>query len=321
MLYLRNLRVKLQEKSNRVRRTSYQSYRVELRFFLEFLQSNPYTKSLLVTLPEINYDDLCKSLPEQGLGGGYFEFTQSEAERAKFFYLILSDCIADSERPIRWAHRFSNERQLDAMLQDFNEAVLDPLVSYLHERIEDSGNLLYVLERFKMKVEWFRAQEYYELYEAGGEAALNLALRESLFDGGVEYPFSESVSPSGKTDVLSLDSEDPLVLEVKVFDGQSRHARDVSQGFHQLTRYAHDYNQSVGYLVVFNCSDKPLVLPSDQPSDQLEFPPRILHEGNTYFLLPIDIGPNRPSASKEKPVDRQVVTREMLFAAREEKAS
>ena len=135
------------------------------------------------------------------------------------------------------------------MLQDFNEAILDPLVGYLHERIEDSGNLLYVLERFKMKVEWFRAQEFFECYEAGGEAALDLALRESLFDGGVEYPFSEPVSPSGKTDVLALlESEDPLVLEVKVFDGQSRGVSVVSQGFHQLTRYAHDLNQSVGYF-------------------------------------------------------------------------
>ena len=73
-----------------------------------------------------------------------------------------------------------------------------------------------------------------------GEAHLDRVLREALFDGGLDFPFSQPDSPSGRADVVSLDdSEDPLVLEVKVFDPDRGKGRShLRQGFHQVLRYA-----------------------------------------------------------------------------------
>ena len=194
--------------------------------------------------------------------------------------------------------------------------MLNPLANYLDDRIDDTGNLLYLLQRFKLKAEWFRKQELKQMYlddTASGEAHLDRVLREALFDGGVDFPFSQPDSPSGRADVVSLDdSEDPLVLEAKVFDpDRGKGKSHLRQGFHQVLRYANDYQQSVGYLVAFNCSGNQLVWPSEDSAEG-EFPPRILHDGKTFFLIAIDIGIDRESASKERPSGRAVISRSEL---------
>ena len=147
-----------------------------------------------------------------------------------------------------------------------------------------------------------------------GEANLDRVLREALFDGGVDFPFSQPASPSGRADVVSLDdSDDPLVLEVKVFDpDRGKDKGHLRQGFHQVLRYASDYQQNVGYLVVFNCFDNQLVLPSDDSAVR-EFPPRIVYDGKTFFLVAIDLGADRESASREKPSARAVISRTELI--------
>ena len=71
-------------------------------------------------------------------------------------------------------------------------------------------------------------------------------------------------------------------------------------------RYANDYNQSLGYLVIVNCSDRQLVISSEEASG-VEFPPRITYGGKIFFVIAIDIHPDIVSASKEKPASRQVI--------------
>ena len=139
-------------------------------------------------------------------------------------------------------------------------------------------------------------------------------LREALFEGGVDFPFSQPISPSGRADVVSLDdSDDPLVLEVKVFDpDRSKDKGSLRQGFHQVLRYANDYQQNVGYLVVFNCSDNQLVWPSEDSTGR-DVPSRVVHDGKTLFLIAIDIGADRESASKEWPSGRAVISRSELI--------
>ena len=217
----------------------------------------------------------------------------------------------NGEEWVRWGRAFSSETNFDAKLRDLTEAVVDPFVNFLHDQIDDGGNILYLLERFKLKAEWFRREELYGLYQGDtsvGESSLDQELRASLFEGGVDYPFSQPSSPSGKADIVALlGSDDPLVLEVKVFDpDRSRGKSNLRQGLHQVLRYANDYNQSLGYLVIFNCSDRQLVISSEEASGA-EFPPRITYGGKTFFAIPIDIHPDIASASKEKPASRLTI--------------
>ena len=113
------------------------------------------------------------------------------------------------------------------------------------------------------------------------------------------------LSLSGKAEVVALlGTEDPLVLEIKVFDPVSgRDKVKIRQGSRQAVRYASDFNENAGYLVVFDFSDNLLVLPSEA-SDRGEFPSGVTYGGKTYFQIVIDIRPDRASASKDKPSGR-----------------
>lgn len=312
MLYLRNLRVRLQERRNRLYKTDSITYDAELRYFLHFLNENPYIRSLLAELDANTSVDFEQWVSELS-GFGEVQFPQNEEGRAKVCFCILRQCIDDKHdsNTLSWTRHFSFETNYAAMLRDLTESVVDPLINFLHDRIDDGGNVLYLIERFKLKAEWFRRKELYSLYQndtSVGEASLDQELRASLFEGGIDYPFSQPSSPSGKADIIALlDTDDPLVIEVKVFDPTlSKGKSHLRQGFHQVLKYANDYNQSLGYLAIFNCSDRPLVISSEEASGA-EFPPRITYGGKTFFVIPIDINPEIVSASKERPASRQVI--------------
>ena len=312
MFYLRDLRVKIQDRRNRLYRNGYRTYPAELQYLLQFLDANPYTRSLLTALNESSSIDFEQWVNDHS-GWGEFEFPDSEDGRAKVCYGIIRRCNAgDAGDWQGWLQTFSSERRFDDQLRDFTEAVVDPLLNFLYDQIDDAGNVLYLIERFKLRAEWFRREELYNLYKARtqvGEASLDKELRAGLFEGGIDYPFSQPLSPSGKADVVALlGSEDPLVLEVKVFDPErGKDKRQLRQGFHQVLRYADDYNQRLGYLVIFNCSDMQLVI-SHEESSEAEFPPRINYAGKTVFVISIDVCPDTTPASKERPTSRQMVS-------------
>ena len=312
MFYLQDLRVRLQERRNRLLKTNFMTFDTELRYFLQFLDENTFTRSMLVTLETkslVDYEQWASELS----GKREVQFPENEEGRAMVCYCILKRCVDEehSDKAWDWGLKFGSETKFDAMLRAFSDAVVDPFVNFLYDQIDDGGNVLYQIERFKLKAEWFRRKELYNHYQGDtsvGEASLDLELRASLFDGGIDYPFSQPSSPSGKVDIVALlGSDDPLVLEVKVFDTKlSKGKSHLRQGFHQVLRYANDYNQSLGYLVIFNCSERQLVISTEEASEA-EFPPRIGYGGKTVFVIPIDIHPVTASASKEKPASRQVI--------------
>ena len=175
MVYLHNLRVRLrkaspaqtaQERRNRLYRSGHQTYDAESRYLLQFLRANPYTHSLLTALDVSTFVDF-----EQWVTGQTavweVQFPESEEGRAKVCYGILKRCVNDEngQEWIRWGRAFSTETKFDPMLRDFTEGVVDPLINFLHDRIDDGGNVLHLIERFKLKAEWFRREELYNLYE------------------------------------------------------------------------------------------------------------------------------------------------------------
>lgn len=318
MFYLRNLRVRLQDRRNRLYRSSYQSYGAELKYFLDFLLDNPYIKTLLAKLESsavVDFDQWEK----EHVSHWQIQFPDSEEGRAKVCYGILMQCLTQEQgNPwLKWGHVFSSETKFDLMLRDLTESVVDPFVNYLHDQIDEASNVLYLIERFKLKVEWFRQEELHQRYEEDtsvGEKKLDQELRAALFEGGVDYPFSQPLSPSGMADIVALlGTTDPLVMEIKVFDpDRGRGISHLSQGFHQVLKYANDYNQPIGYLVIFNCADRSLVVESADKGNE-DFAPRIVHASKTFFVIPIDVSPHTESASKEKPATRVVVTSSQLI--------
>ena len=258
---------------------------------------------------DVDFDEWVGELgPAYGMGA---QFPQTELGKAKVCLGILRHCVDKDTNSgaLGWAGVFSAKSNFNEKLSEFTSAVIDPFFNFLDDQVDEVSNVLYMIERFKLKAEWFKRFEFYSLYEndtSAGERNLDKELRSYLFDGGIDYPFSEPVSPSGKADIVAmLGSEDPLVLEVKVFDpSRNRNKAHIRQGFHQVFKYASDYNQDTGYLVIFNCSKNPLVV-SHNETPNPEFPTRIFYASKSFFIIPIDINPVAASASKENPASRQ----------------
>ena len=312
MLNLRNLRIQVQQRRSRLHRSTHEYYDAELLYTFQFLNKNAYTRNLLTTIEsntDVDFDEWVGQLGSAyGVG---VQFPRTEAGKAKVCLGILRHCVAKdtNSNALGWARYFSDKSNFNENLSEFTSAVIDPLFNYLDDEIDEIGNVLYVIERFKLKAEWFKRSEFYSLYEndtSTGEKNLDRELRSYLFDGGIDYPFSEPGSPSGKADIVAmLGSEDPLVLEVKVFDPRrNRNKAHIRQGFHQALKYASDYNQDTGYLVIFNCSKNPLLV-SQNETPVTEFPTRVFYASKSFFVIPIDINPDAESASKENPANRQ----------------
>ncbi len=91
--------------------------------------------------------------------------------------------------------------------------------------------------------------------------------------------------------------ERPLILELKLFDLARGYGKGyLRKGFRQIQTYADDYGQSVGYLVVFNCTPRRIDFRSSA-SEQI-WPPRIVVGHQTFFLVVIDLVMPEGSASK-----------------------
>ena len=315
---VRNLKSKLRERYSRLQGLDGVSYSDECRYLLNFVQSNRYCHGLLSDLEAGVSVDVLAWIKTRDRDP-HLAFPPTEEERAKICYTLLKIGVGapnSLDQYLQCGRWFGRRQASYQLLQQCTEGIIKPLIDYICDRIDDEQNLFHLIERFKLKCEWFRREELYAKYSSNprtAEADLTNELRASLFDSGIDFPFSEPESPSGKADtVASVGTSSPLVLEAKVYDpGMGKHTRNLRQGFHQVLRYAEDYQSNVGYLVIFNCSDHELVV-TPKAGTEPEYPVRIDHGGKTFFVITINLNPSRPSASKEDPSSRRTVLYEQL---------
>jgi hypothetical protein len=154
---------------------------------------------------------------------------------------------------------------------------------------------------------------------ARGESIYDADLREFLFDQGIDYPFSQPRSGSGEADVIAnLESFDPLVCEVKLFDATRYGKSYLARGVQQAAAYARDYGKTSAQLVVINLSTKHIDFPSDL--DQSYWPPRIQVGGITVFLVQVRAQP-LPSASRRGAAEVVTITADELVRSSEDDSS
>lgn len=144
--------------------------------------------------------------------------------------------------------------------------------------------------KYKKKVEWFERKQVSEL-AARGERVLAEHLYAYLFDQGLDFHI-EPQSASGEADLVASE----LVLDAKVFDGGGwRNVAYVKSGIHQLLTYTRDFNQSVGYLVIFRTCPADLQFSFERADSLVPF---VSIGGKTLYLLVVDICDYGVSASK-----------------------
>ncbi len=201
-------------------------------------------------------------------------------------------------------------------LRFFAEHYVDPMITYVHDQLDEENSTLYLLEKYKRRTEWFLAGSLLGKYRSVAtnfEKVFEDDLRMYLFDQGIEYPFSTPQTSSGRTDIVGLiDTKNPLVLEIKIYDKDKQYRKNrVISGFSQIVKYTNDYNKHVGYLVVFNVD--PVEIEIVQNGVKPQFPCRIEFNSKVYYVIFVNLN-FETSASKTGKLTVESITREELFA-------
>jgi hypothetical protein len=309
MSYLRNIRSKLLRRKDDVMRSEYQVIANHLAIFFRFCEEVPAIRDIDEMI-EGRFDDESWSRGWISNGPGPAPvFPNEDLEKVSLCRSVLRKVAKNGQgEAFQICNRLkpSNPNEGVKRLKDW---FFLPLYQYIDERLGDGGELLYLLEKFKVRCEAFERERLYGAYESDthrGEATLDSLLRLFLFDQGVDYPFSTPRSASGRADIVAqLGSEEPQPLEVKIFSPYKSYDRGyLAKGFGQAFRYATDYNQPFGYLVVFNVSEKELVF---ETKEDEKTPQRVVIGDKTIFLTIVRLFPDVPASEKGK-LDPYIVT-------------
>jgi hypothetical protein len=288
------------------------SYGADISYFRDFVRGTPAINGVIagLELSEPGVDpDAWVATNFQWNG---YSWPPTEVGRAKVCWRLVNRW-ADGEEAWQIAHQMSHESNINSSLRELTRAVVEPLVEYIQGALGSSSDILYLLEKYRRRVEWFEQERLFSAVQADSrraEAIIDADLRQFLFDQGVDYPFSQPASVSGKADVVSgLESDDPLVCELKLFDGADKATPYLAQGINQAVAYARDYGKPIGYLVIANLTDERLEIEAD--SEKTDWPPRIQVGGVTIFVVVIDCKP-QGVASKQRRTVRRVLRADLV---------
>ena len=298
-------------------------YKVQLRYVYDLFEKTPRFHAIFDLLKAATSDfDTDDWINKRVFGAKQtcHEWPPSETQKLRVLLRLMEWCATEENcDPTAVGRNLVYGRNLDEWVQAVTTQIVFPLVDFLQTRLATDSEVLHHLERMRRQVEWFEREKLFRQYEADtprGEALYDTRVREFLFAEGIDFPFSQPASPAGKADVVAgLEGDDPLVCEIKLYDGKNYGPAYLRRGVGQAIRYAHDYGKSSAHLVVFNLSDDRLQLPSDEPTGVN--PPRLQIEGVTVFLIAVQA---KPLASASKDRHRQVrqVERDQLVPTKED---
>jgi hypothetical protein len=309
-----NLRLKLQRRFAPLLSSSWESFDADLKRFLSFIESNETlslsTKELLGEFPSLSSELETARAANTSIVG----ITYSESAALGFIIMKRVAAAGPQEHGVAFSKYVEIQRDMSTTLDVFKDTFVRPFHDMLDERLQDADSVLAELVRVKHAIEWFRRREFLYQYEADtrrGEKNLAWKLYEALYDQGVEFSI-EPASISGEADMVSSqNSTKPLVADVKIYDPErSKGTSYLKQGFRQVYTYLEDFNQAVGYLVVFATSAKQVRVTGTHGDG---IAPSISVHGKTIFLVQIDIFEHLDSASKRPDDTSDLNTSELLF--------
>ena len=314
---LRDLRVKIRTRHSRISSSGHQEFLGLSKQFFHFVKSNTILSAVIDELVARNpniLEELRTASPNVQVYG-------ETAEQAATIAYTKWHAYANQDRSGEFYNHVSGSGGFNAGLDRYRDWYVDPLFDYLDEVLEDGNVILATLIRYKKKIEWYRRDKLFELFsnnQARGESVLAKNMYEYLFDQGIEFHV-EPQSASGWPDVVSLENSDhPFIGDIKIFDGIARNSTYVRKGLYQVYRYCQDYNESLGYLIAFNVSDKQLRFEM-QSSESV---PRFEYNHKTIFIIIIDIHKYEETASK-RPIPETVTisAEEMVRFIKDEEES
>jgi hypothetical protein len=224
-------------------------------------------------------------------------WSEDEVSTVTRAYFIIEECAADNGTLESALMRKYTPIQIppELRIEAFFAQFLQPIVDYLDEKLDDNRAIFALLLRYKKKCEWFARELLVSLSMRAGERGLAKHLYEYLHDQGFVFHI-EPKSASGQVDLLADQaSGDPFVADAKIFNPKTKHERrKIIEGFAQVYRYAVDYNEPFGYLIIFKTGSADLRFLTEMSQGT----PLVVCNGKTIFFLVIDVDSHKKPASK-----------------------
>ncbi len=306
-LFVQNLRYKLQKRVSRLNSVNSEAFPSVLTQFWRFFDRQPIfvgiVEGLLAQFPAVTHDT------EMLLQGNEWH-AETEEEAAAVGYSVLRK-LADGDENTLLRLSSRSVSRLDEALDQARELYLEPLYEYVDEQLDDQRAMLALLMRYKHRSEWFHREKLLALCQTEttrAEKRLALDLYAFLYDQGVDFMIEPS-SISGEIDLIAAqNTPDPLLLDAKVFDGDSRGKAYLRKGFAQVYTYTQQHNEPFGYLVIYRTIDRDLRFALRHSAEI----PVVVHNHKTIFVITVDICSYDKPVSQRPPLQAIEITEEEL---------
>jgi hypothetical protein len=300
--YLQALRYKLQKRVRKLNSANPDIYQLLLKQLFAFLYEHKIFAGIVDKLEILSVTDEITREVESILSEYNHQIdVDSETNYAAMCYRILKECAQseNTDGAMDIGHRLSGKSNGTECCEIFNEYFLEPFYEYIDENIDESGAILSLLRKYKERCEWFKRDELYLKWESDsqkGEKLLANDMYEYLHNQGLDF-FIEPSSASGKIDMISSQQgENRLLVDAKIFNpDKSKTTSYIAHGFNQIYTYTLDFNQPIGYLVIFKTCEHGLKVALSEDVSSIPF---ATHNNKTIFFITIDIYPHEKSASK-----------------------
>jgi hypothetical protein len=301
MYYGHNLRSNLQEWRNRLYKSNYENINNNYRFFIGKLKTTPVIQSILQSgIDNYSYsEEQINEYHEAVFDDKEIAF-KDEEHAAVVIYHLHQVYEQNNFNAQNLCFQLGGGNRFEENLNRFLDNFIEPIVNYVHDKLDEANFVLYLIEKYKKRTEWFMHKNLLEKYRTATnnyEQIFEDDLRLYLFDQGIDNPFSTPKSTSGRADIIGqIDSKDPIILEIKIFDSEKQYKKNrVIDGFSQIVKYSNDYNKNVGYLVIFNIDNIEIEITSED-SDK-KFPSKIIFNNKVYYIIFVNLN-FETSASK-----------------------
>jgi hypothetical protein len=268
------------------------------QFFVFFHNQTIFTSlihELLCNFPNLDAD--INTIVE----GNQVLYGDTEEEAAAIGYKVL---LTLNNNPKKFQHigfKYKQASSFSEIIEALRINLLIPFYEYIDEHLDDQRAVLSLLIRYKHRSEWFQRDRLFNLgeKEMPREKDLTIDLYSYLYDNGIDF-YIEPSSITGEIDIISMQkADDPLLLDAKLFDADSRGKTYIIKAFQQIYTYTQQFNKPIGYLLIYKITDKDLYLNLRLESDI----PCLIYNNKTIFFVVVDIFSHPKPVSQRQPVN------------------
>ncbi|MDP1814008.1 MAG: hypothetical protein Q8K92_06125 [Leadbetterella sp.] len=291
-----DLRAKILELKNRLYNASKDQFSHQLQFFFLEIDSNlQYKRIINEVIGKFEYSD--EKISQILNSGNYDEKTilVSNEEKASFSYQFLKYFINQNSN-----YKLHNlDVFKDSLEQESHSRILElyisPIINHIHDSLDESSTILYLLEKYKKKTEWFTSKELQSKYKEmdnGFETLFENDLSHFLFEQDINLPFItttlafESVKTDGEVEPI-----EPIVAQIVICDKSKNFEREaLKTGFSEIVKYVDKFDKRHGFLVVFNMNSFDIT--SNQEQNGFVIKPKVEYKSKVYHFIIVNISNN-----------------------------